>query len=107
MLDPLIAVLHPLVGDSLGWPVLAGNSAQVIVHAHLVVEVVKTCCQIRIVPAGVVALTDEKEFPVFLAYCLNSPCEELDRYHLRHIHAYAVYAFSGPEKQDVPHLDPG
>ena len=44
---------------------------------------------------------------MFLLHCRNCPLEELDRNHLGHVDAYAINAFSGPEEQDIPHLDPG
>ena len=106
MFDSLVSVLHPLIGDTIGTPAFAHHAAQVVVHPHFVVEVVKACRQIGVVLTRVVTLTDEDELLVFLLHLRDCPLEELHRHHLCHINPYAVDTFSSPEEQYIAHLDP-
>ena len=106
MPQPLVAVLHPLPRDTLCRPTLTGHTAQVVVHAHFVVQVVKPGRQISIVLIRIVAFTDENELLMFLLHLRNRPSEELNRNHLGHVHADAVNALTCPEKQNIAHLNP-
>ena len=106
MLNAVIAMLHPLLGDTFCRPTLARHATQIVVHADFVVEIIKACRYIRIVLIRVVALADDEVLLVFLLHLWDSPCEELHRHHFRHIDTDAVDAFSCPEEHDIAHLDP-
>ena len=106
MLNALVAVLHPLVGNPFCRPPFACHTPQIVVHTHFVVQVIKTCSQVGIVLIRVVAFADEKDFLVFLAYSRDGPGKKLYRHHLRHIYAETVYAFGCPKEQYIAHLDP-
>ena len=107
MLEAFVAVLHPFGGDTFGGPSLTENTAEVVVHAHFVVEVVESRSDVCVVLVRVVTLANKEEFLMSLPNGSNRPSEELDRYHLRHINPHTVDTFVRPEEQDVAHLDPG
>ena len=106
MLQPLVAVLHPLMRDPLRRPAFARHATQIIVHAHFVVQIIEACRQISIIPVRIITFADEKELLVFLLHVGNGPLEELHRNHLRHIYPHTVYAFVCPKQQYITHFDP-
>ena len=96
----------PGVGDGTGRCLTTDDGTHGVIHAYLVVQPVKTRCQIVAVFAGVVHLTDEHDVFVFLLHDSRGVGPEFGRHHLSHVATESVDALLRPEQQDVRHLLP-
>ena len=77
-----------------------------VVHAHLIVQVVKATGQIVTIFTGVIYLANEEQTREFLLDLGGGVGPELGWHHLGHVTAEGVDALSCPEEQDVGHLLP-
>ena len=84
----------------------AYHAAHGVVHAHLVVKVVKARTDVVAVFGWVIHLTDEDDVGMQVLHLVRSPCPESRRYHLGHVAPESVNALLSPEEQDVGHLVP-
>ena len=91
----------PLLGDAFDRPVFASDTAKVVIHTDLVIEVVKSCCYVSTVEIGGVHLGDKEYVGILFFDLCNSPGPEGLWHHLCHIAAETVDTFACPEKQDV------
>ena len=96
----------PLLRDTFHSPIPARYPAQVIVHPHLVIQVVEARVHISAIQPGVVALADELHLGILLLHLPYRPCEELHRHHLCHVHTEGIHFLARPEEQDIAHLHP-
>ena len=77
-----------------------------VVHAHLIVQVVKATGQIVTIFTGVIYLANEEQTREFLLDLGGGVGPELGWHHLGHVTAEGVNALSCPEEQDVGHFLP-
>ena len=83
----------PVVGDAACRAAVADDVAQTVVHAHLVVEIVKSRLYVGAIQVGVVYLSDEDDTGIALLDDAGGVGPEGRRHHLRHVAAEAVDVF--------------
>ena len=82
------------------------HSAHGVVHAHLIIEIVKACTNVVAVFGRIIHLADEDDIRIAILHLVGSPMPEGGRHHLGHITAETVNSLLRPEQEDFRHLIP-
>ena len=96
----------PLLGNVGGRATIADDVAHAVIHANLVVKIVKTCGNIVAVLCRIIDFSDECLVGVKELHLVCGPCPEGSRHHLRHVAAESINTLGSPEEQNIGHLVP-
>ena len=100
-------VVHlPCPRKGIGAAAMTDNVTHHIVHADLVIKIIKAGSQIVTILTRVIDLTDKQNLRISLFDFRCCPCPESGRHHLGHVATETINALGSPEQQDVEHFLP-